>query len=154
VGEDAGIGVNSVSSAGTSTLREAVADPVVTEVQAGTYALMEPDLGVLDLPFRPALRVEAGGREPRPGRVVLAAGKKSFSCDRGLPVVEAARQVIAVNEEHTVLEWEGSLPALGSRVTIVPSHVPLTFNLHDAVWLCRGDEVVDRLPIAARGRST
>ena len=43
--EDAGIGVNSVSSAGTSTLREAVADPVVTEVQAGTYALMEPDTG-------------------------------------------------------------------------------------------------------------
>jgi D-serine deaminase-like pyridoxal phosphate-dependent protein len=123
-------------------------------VQAGTYAFMEPDLAVLDLPFRPALRVEAAVVSRAPGRVVLAAGKKSFSCDRGLPAVDAARQVLAVNEEHTVLEWEGSLPALGSRVTIVPSHVPLTFNLHDAVWLCRGDEVVDRLPIAARGRST
>jgi D-serine deaminase-like pyridoxal phosphate-dependent protein len=152
--EDGGIAVELVTSAGTSTLRDAVADPVVTEVQAGTYAFMEPDLAVLDLPFRPALRVEAVVVSRAPGRVVLAAGKKSFSCDRGLPVVDAARQVIAVNEEHTLLEWEGSLPALGSRVTIVPSHVPLTFNLHDAVWLCRGDEVVDRLPIAARGRST
>src|SRR5207253_7860420 len=128
--EDAGVAVALVTSAGTSTLREAVADPVVTEVQAGTYAFMEPDLAVLDLPFRPALRVEAVVVSRAPKRVVLAAGKKSYSSDRGLPVVGAARQVTAVNEEHTVLEWEGSLPELGSRVSIVPSHVPLTFNLH------------------------
>src|SRR5438105_1334303 len=40
----AGLPVDTVSSAGTSTLREALADPVITEIQAGTYALMEADL--------------------------------------------------------------------------------------------------------------
>src|SRR5207247_10128468 len=37
--EDAGFEIEVVSSAGTSTLREALADPVITEVQAGVYAL-------------------------------------------------------------------------------------------------------------------
>ena len=52
----AGLPVDTVSSAGTSTLREALADPVITEIQAGTYALMEADLDGLGLPFGPPCR--------------------------------------------------------------------------------------------------
>src|SRR5215475_4908802 len=55
----AGLPVDTVSSAGTSTLREALADPVITEIQAGTYALMEADLDGLGLPFGRALSVVA-----------------------------------------------------------------------------------------------
>jgi D-serine deaminase-like pyridoxal phosphate-dependent protein len=152
--EGAGLPVETVSSAGTSTLLEAVAHPVVTEAQAGTYAFMEPDLLGLGLPFRPALRVLASVISRSGTRVVLGAGKKSFSCDRGLPVMETEGvQVLGTHEEHTVLHWEGDPPDLGSSVALIPSHVPLTFNLHDMVWLARGDRIEDRLPISARGRS-
>ena len=40
---DAGFPVEVVSAAGTSTVMEAIADPWITEVQCGVYALMEPE---------------------------------------------------------------------------------------------------------------
>jgi D-serine deaminase-like pyridoxal phosphate-dependent protein len=150
----AGLPCNVVSSAGTSTLRQAVASPVVTEIQAGTYALMEADLHGLGLPFVPALAVSAMVISRSQGRVVLDAGRKSISCDYGPPTPLSGQATLtAVNEEHTTLKWEGQLPDLGTRIELRPQHVRLTFNLHDEVWLARGGKVIDRLPVAARGRS-
>jgi D-serine deaminase-like pyridoxal phosphate-dependent protein len=150
----AGLGCDVVSSAGTSTLREAVADPVVTEIQAGTYVFMEADLHALGLPFVPALAVSAMVISRSAGRVVLDAGKKSISCDYGPPTPLSGQATLtAINEEHTTLTWEGQLPELGTRIGLRPHHVRLTFNLHDEVWLSRGGKVMDRLPVTARGRS-
>jgi D-serine deaminase-like pyridoxal phosphate-dependent protein len=150
----AGLPCDTVSSAGTSTLRQAVANPVVTEIQAGTYALMEADLHGLELPFVPALAVSATVISRSAGRVVLDAGRKSISCDYGPPAPLSSQATLtAINEEHSTLQWEGQLPDLGTRIELRPHHVRLTFNLHDEVWLARGDKVIDRLPVAARGRS-
>jgi D-serine deaminase-like pyridoxal phosphate-dependent protein len=143
-----------VSSAGTSTFRQAVADPAINEIQAGTYALMEDDLDGLSLPFVPALTVSAMVISRAPGRVVLDAGRKSISCDYGPPTpVPPQATLTAINEEHTTLRWDGEPPELGARVDLRPLHVRLTFNLHDEVWLARHGKVIDRLPVAARGRS-
>ena len=151
---EAGLPVETVSSAGTSTLREALADPEVTEIQAGTYALWEDDLDGLDLPFAPALSILATVIATAPGRVVLDAGRKEIACDYGPPECLApAGTLTAIHEEHTVLRWEASLPPLGGRVRLRPLHVRLTCNLHNHLWLVRGDEVEERLPIDARGRS-
>jgi D-serine deaminase-like pyridoxal phosphate-dependent protein len=150
----AGLPCDVVSSAGTSTLHEAVANPVVTEIQAGTYVLMEADLHGLGLPFVPALAVSAMVISRSQGRVVLDAGKKSISCDYGPPTPLSSQATLtAINEEHTTLKWEGQLPGLGTRIELRPHHIRLTFNLHDEVWLARGGKVIDRLAVAARGRS-
>lgn len=149
-----GFEVRAVSSAGTSTLREAVADPVVTEVQAGTYALMESDLDGLDLPFRTAVTVSSTVISRSPGRVVVDAGRKVIASDYGPPQpLAAAARLESFHEEHSTLAWEGDPPPLGSQIMLRPAHVRLTFNLHDVAWLARGDELVDRLPVTARGRS-
>jgi D-serine deaminase-like pyridoxal phosphate-dependent protein len=58
-----------------------------------------------------------------------------------------------VHEEHTTLIVEGALPPIGSSVSLRPQHVRLTCNLHDALWLARGGDVVECVPVAARGRS-
>ena len=42
---------------------------------------------------------------------------------------------------------------LGQRVRIVPNHVCVVSNLFDEVWVARDEDVVDRWPVAARGRS-
>jgi D-serine deaminase-like pyridoxal phosphate-dependent protein len=147
----AGLEAGVVSSGGTSTLREAAADPTVTEIQAGTYALMEPDLDGLGLPFHQATAVWATVISRAPGRVVLDAGRKSLACDRGLPaLIGGGGRVQDVNEEHTIVAWRDGQPPIGARVGLRPGHVPLTFNLHGTVWLARGDAVVDQLPVAAR----
>jgi D-serine deaminase-like pyridoxal phosphate-dependent protein len=150
----AGLPCRVVSSAGTSTFLQAVADPVITEIQAGTYAFMETDLQGLGLPFVPALTVSAMVISRSAGRVVLDAGRKSISCDYGPPTpLPRQATLAAINEEHTTLRWEGQLPDLGTRVELRPHHVRLTFNLHDDVWLARHDKVMERLSVAARGRS-
>jgi D-serine deaminase-like pyridoxal phosphate-dependent protein len=119
--------------------------------------MMESDLDGLDLPFVPSLSLVAAVISTAPGRVVLDAGRKSIAGDYGPPRpvgagTERARTV-KFHEEHTTLDWPGDLPALDARILLRPKHVRLTCNLHDELWLVRGDEVVERLPVAARGRS-
>jgi len=155
--EQAGLPVGTVSAAGTSTIREALADPTITEIQAGTYALMEHDLGGLGLPFEPAVSMVATVISRTPDRVVLDAGRKSMASDYGppQPLVDGA-EVVAFNEEHTTLRFDAAVspaPALGQRVILRPRHVRLTFNLHDVVWLAHEDGSAEKMPVSARGRS-
>ncbi|MGA8458184.1 MAG: alanine racemase, partial [Streptosporangiaceae bacterium] len=104
----AGLPCEVVSSAGTSTFVQAVADPDITEIQAGTYALMETDLAGLGLPFVPALTVSAMVISRTGNRVVLDAGRKSISCDYGPPTPLPPEAILtAINEEHTTLRWDG-----------------------------------------------
>ena len=152
----AGLPAGVVSSAGTSTLREALADPVVTEIQAGTYALMEADLDGLGLPFVPALSVVATVISRAHDRAVLDAGRKSIAGDYGppAPLIPGA-EVAGFNEEHTTLRFgdPAEAPALGDRVALRPAHARLTFNLHDFVWLAHPDGSFERAQVTARGRS-
>jgi len=150
----AGLEAGTVSSAGTSTLAEALADPTVTEIQAGTYALMETDLDGLGLPFTPACSVVATVISRSGDRAVLDVGRKSIACDYGPPAPLAAGTTVeSIHEEHTTLRCGGAPPALGERVALRPGHVRLTFNLHDVVWLACGDGSYERAAVSARGRS-
>lgn len=152
--EARGIPVEMVSAGGTSTLPEALAEPSITEIQAGSYCLMEPDITDLGLPFHCAVWVSGTVISRRPGRVVLDVGRRSIGTDHGLPIPEPPdATVVAVNDEHTILVWEGPLPELGSEVRLRPTQNRTTFNLHEIVYLVRNDQVIDVLPILARGRS-
>lgn len=153
--EAAGLPVETVSAGGTSTMPEMLADPNVTEVQAGTYALMEHDLDGLGLPFRPCAYVVGAVISRSPGSVVVDVGRKTVGCDYGppVPMLAGGATVAAVSEEHTVLRWPGPTPQLGDRVQLRPGHIRTTFNLHDTAWLARGERIVGPVPVAARGGS-
>jgi len=151
---DAGFPVEVVSAAGTSTLREAIADPIITEVQAGVYSLMEPELLNLGLPFRCAVAIRGTVISRHPGRIVLDLGRRVVGMEYGPPVplrFEARR--IAISDEHATIEMADPLPGLGSQLDLAPGQIRTTFNLHDHVWVSRGDRLIDRWPITARGSS-
>ncbi len=151
---DAGFPVDVVSAAGTSTLREALADPTITEIQAGVYALMEPELLIMDLPFRCAAVLRGTVISRHPGRIVLDVGRRVVGMEYGPPVpVGFAVQAISIGDEHATMMMEDPLPPLGSQLDLTPGQVRTTFNLHDHVWVSRGDSIVDRWPITARGSS-
>jgi D-serine deaminase-like pyridoxal phosphate-dependent protein len=40
----------------------------------------------------------------------------------------------------------------GDLVRIVPNHSCVVSNLVDEIWIVNGDDVVDRMRVAARGR--
>ena len=151
----AGHEVPIVSAAGTSTLREAIADPTITEIQAGVYCLMEPELLVMDLPFRCATSVRGTVISRHSDRVVVDVGRRVVGLEYGPPIpigVKATK--VSVSDEHATVTLDGTAPpALGSRFDFVPGQIRTTFNLHDRVWISRGDEVVDCWPVSARGSS-
>jgi D-serine deaminase-like pyridoxal phosphate-dependent protein len=151
--ESEGLPVGIVSGAGTATLMEALESPVLTEVQAGTYVFMEKDLDGLGLPFHRCVTVMATVVSVWSEGAVLDAGRKSIGVDHGLPeALLPGATVFATNEEHTVLHT-ATPPPLTTRVMLVPSKVPTTFNLHHRAWLTRGSHVERSVPVTARGSS-
>lgn len=148
-----GHAIDVVSAAGTSTLREAIADPTITELQAGVYALMEPELLAMDLPFGCAASIRGTVISRHDDRAVVDVGRRSVGIEYGPPVpIGFTAERIAMSDEHATVTMSDP-PPLGSHVDFIPGQIRTTFNLHDHVWLKRGDRIVDRWTVAARGSS-
>ena len=143
-----------VSAAGTSTLREAIADTAITEIQAGVYALMEPEMLGMDLPFRCAAIVRGTVISRHSDRFVADVGRRVVGVEYGPPVpvgLDAAH--ISLSDEHATVTMAGTPPPLGSLVDFIPGQIRTTFNLHDRVWVSRQGEIVGCWPVSARGGS-
>ena len=154
----AGLPADIVSGGGTGSYDITSKVDGITEIQAGSYALMDSDYGCLGMPFEQALFV-LGTVVSRPvaERCVIDAGHKACTKDHGHPTVRDMKDttVLALNDEHTII----AIPAaseikVGDRLALVPSHIDPTMNLHDAVYALDGDKVVGVWPIAARGYIT
>ena len=152
---EAGLPVDCVSAAGTSTLKEALADPTITEVQAGVYALMEPELLDLGLPFRCAAVIRGTVISRHRDRFVVDIGRRAVGMEYGPPVSRAVDAAgIRAGDEHTTIVTRGvPAPPLGAEIDFTPGQIRTTFNLHDRVWVSRDGLIVDCWPIAARGGS-
>lgn len=149
-----GFPVDSVSAAGTSTLIEALADPTITEVQAGVYALMEPELLGMSLPFRCATTIRGTVISRHPDRFVVDIGRRAVGMEYGPPVVAGFDATsITVGDEHTIITAEGPPPPLGAEIDFIPGQIRTTFNLHNHVWVSRGGSLLECWPIYARGSS-
>jgi D-serine deaminase-like pyridoxal phosphate-dependent protein len=152
---DAGLPCDIVSAGGTGTYDVSGRVNGITEVQAGSYVLMDSDYGRLDVPFEQAFWV-LGTVISRPGatRCVADCGHKAATKDHGHPLIRDVEgaEVIALNDEHaTIALPAGSTLRVGDRVYLRPSHTDPTINLHDAIYALDGEDVVDVWPIAARG---
>ena len=152
---ESGLACPVVSAVGTGTYDVSGRVPGVTEIQAGSYALMDTDYGAVDVPFVPAFFV-LGTVVSRPAldRLVLDCGHKSATKDHGHPVVDGVvgAVVTAFNDEHAVVAVAPDCPlAIGDRVRLRPSHTDPTVNLHDVFYAVEDDRIVDVWPIVARG---
>ena len=147
-----GIAVNTISGGSTGTSELKAMEGLYTELQAGSYLLMDATYRNLNLPFRNALFLVTTVVSKSEGRVLLDAGVKTCGMDQGMPVPVAgtAREVRA-NEEHVHLRGYSEDVSVGDRVLLIPGHCCSTVNLHDKIYLVDGERVVDRLLITARG---
>lgn len=154
-----------VSNGGTPDLARLAEIPSATEHRPGTYVYgdrMQVSFGAMRLEdCALTVRTTVVSR-PTPDRAVLDAGSKSLAADRcALPgyghVVEYPEAMIAsLSEEHGVVDLSACAhrPGIGEAVNIVPNHVCVVSNLFDYVHLVRGDMVVERVPVVARGSVT
>ena len=153
--DEAGLATTTISAGGTGSFDIGGAMDGITEIQAGSYALMDTDYARLDLPFEHSLFVLGTVvSRPAPERCVADCGHKSCTKDHGLPSVKdiPGASVLALNDEHATIALPPECTlAIGDRIQLLPSHVDPTMNLHDVVYAIDGDEVIGTWPVAARG---
>ncbi len=121
-----------------------------TEIQAGSYALMDTAYGKLGLPFRQALLIEATVISVSPGWAVADAGLKAFGMDHGNPSLDDDGQVLFCSDEHVTFKPSGAVK-VGGRVRLHPAHVDPTVAYHEAMHLIRGTDVLASWPVDMRG---
>ncbi len=144
----ADVGGDVISGAGTGTYD---LNTLVTEVQAGSYTLMDTEYAKLGLPFRQALFLWATVISTNDRVAICDAGLKSHGMDHGDPTIDGA-DVLYCSDEHVVfVPHEGRSWEVGDRVRLVPAHVDPTVALHERMWLVDGDDVVDEWPVDLRG---
>lgn len=145
----ADVGGEIISGGGTGTFDT---NTWCTEIQAGSYCLMDTQYLQLDLPFQLALTVLARVISvSRKGWIVADAGLKALSMDHGNPSW-ALGKVLFCSDEHTTLVPD--VPAdwhVGDLVRLEPAHVDPTVAKHEQLWVVDGDVVTDRWAVDLRG---
>jgi D-serine deaminase-like pyridoxal phosphate-dependent protein len=154
-----GLPMRIVSSGGTGTYHITGTLPFVTEIQCGSYVLMDNKYRTIQPEFEPSLTLMSTiVSRPVPDRIVVDAGLKSMTSEFGwpLPLDGEGISVRHLSEEHGILNLEQSgrfdgRP--GDKIRFMPSHCCTTVNLHEAFHVIQDGKLVDIWPIAARGCS-
>jgi D-serine deaminase-like pyridoxal phosphate-dependent protein len=144
----ADVGGDVVSGGGTGTYD---LNRWVTEVQAGSYALMDTAYAGLGLPFREALSVEATVVSvSRAGWAVADCGLKALGMDHGPPALPGY-EVWFCSDEHITFSGD-ELPRVGDRVRVSPAHVDPTVAYHERLHVVDADgTVLETWPVDLRG---
>ena len=164
--EGAGLPVEIVAGGSTGTHDIDVELGGLTELQSGSYCVMDVDyrrIGGRDAEmltsFEMALTVATTVVSvPTADRAMVDGGLKAFSTDKPFPPVSVERPGITyefAGDEHgrLIITDPSRAPRLGERIEFFPPHCDPTFNLYDRVYVVRGHTVDGVWEISARGRS-
>jgi D-serine deaminase-like pyridoxal phosphate-dependent protein len=141
------VGGDVVSGGGTGTWD---VNRWVTELQAGSYCLMDTEYVPHAPAFAPALFLWATVISvSTKGWGVLDAGLKALGMDHGNPTVEGG-ECWFVSDEHITFGLRDPV-RVGDRLRVIPAHVDPTVSQHERLHVLDGDEVIDVWEIDLRG---
>jgi len=136
----------------------------ITEMRPGTYVFNDNNAfrhGRIG-PDRCAARVVSTVvSRPAPDRAIIDAGSKALALDpspshpgHGYIVGHRGATIARLSEEHGVVMLPDGETGfdVGDRVEIIPNHICPAVNLTDELVMVRNGHVVDRWPVAARGK--
>jgi D-serine deaminase-like pyridoxal phosphate-dependent protein len=162
----AGLECEIVSMGSTPAAKLAMLVPGVTEIRPGTYIFYDANqirMGICTEDQASATVHATVVSHAARDRAVLDAGSKAITQDgpmaggKGLGLVKGMPgwRLDRAWEEHGVIVLQGEAPdvRIGQRLELIPNHICPVVNLFDHMYLARGGEVVETLPVAARGRS-
>src|SRR5206468_2763683 len=132
--------------------------PEVTELQAGSYVMMDLAYRKLGVDFQNAMTIMATVISANHDKfVTVDAGFKAFSTDRGYGPE-------AVSLPGSGYRWGGdefgyvdvatggAKPLLGDRIEFIAPHCDPTVNLYDRIYACRSKFVEAVWPVMDRLR--
>ncbi len=157
--EKAGLSCPTVTGGGTGTHALEADSQLYTEVQPGSYVLMDTDYAANrhpagTAPLQHALYGLCTVISVHETHAVLDGGLKAFAVDQGLPrIVKPGWTVKTLSDEHSVVVPDVDAEGLqvGEKVRLIPSHCDPTVNLHDWLIAVRRDTVAEVWAVAARG---
>ena len=146
------VGGDVISAGGTGTFD---LNDVATEIQAGSYSLMDTYYAKLGMPFRLAFCIWSTVVSANQTFAVCDAGLKSLGMDHGNPTIDGAK-VWFCSDEHVTFsrdaESDEPLAArVGDRVRVWPAHIDPTIAYHERLHLVSGEQVIEVWPIDLRG---
>jgi len=150
-----GLSTEIVSGGSTGTWQIDTGVPDLTELQAGSYVLMDLAYQREGLDFEHALTVLATVVSANhAGFVTVDAGFKAFAADRGYGPEAAdlpGSKYRWAGDEFGYVDLKEGLPKLGDRLEFIPPHCDPTANLYDTIYACRGLQVEAIWPLKRAG---
>ena len=160
----AGMAPQVVTGSGTGSSEDDAATGIYSELQVGSYALMDSEYRHLarkdgkSLPYGNALFVLASVVSAnRPNQLTVDAGTKALAVNGPPPDILIGVPVGASyrfwGDEHGIIDLPpGSKkrPAVGSRVLIGATHCDPTVNLHGMLNVVEDDGTIEHWPIVGR----
>lgn len=168
IAREYGMACETVSYGATPTLMNNV-DILegISEIRPGTYALMDASQGnaVGTLEYCAATVLATVMSRPTAERVILDVGAK------GLTMQERTVGICATPGKGTIMDYPGTYidsvfdehaiiynklfrfeVGIGDKVRIIPVHICPVCNLYESAWLISGDDVLEEIPVLARGK--
>jgi D-serine deaminase-like pyridoxal phosphate-dependent protein len=140
------------SAGGIATWDWTAAFGGITEIQAGTYVVMDNYHGQMVPGFEHSLTVQASVISRQSGKVIVDAGSKSVADPADVTIVGHDHPSFRFDEEHGIFAApNGSDLAVGDSVALVPGYSPSTVNCYDVYHVVRHGVVADVWPILPRG---
>ena len=138
----ADVGTDFISAGGTGTYDT---NTVATEIQAGSYTLMDTQYATLDSPFQQAIWLEATiiSINSDSGYVVADSGLKSMGMDHGNPTWPHGKVWFCSDEHVTMAPTDLDRWSVGDRVRLAPAHIDPTIAKHERMWFIDGDEITE-----------
>ena len=159
-----GLSAPVLSTGGTPDMLNVMADDNVTEYRAGSYIYNDRSLVEFGAVSEAdcALSVLATVvSTPTEHRAVVDAGSKSLTSDLfgmedfGIVKGHAEARVFVLSEEHGHIEFPvRERPLIGDKLDIIPNHACVVSNLVDYIHFVRGDYLVGKQAVVARGTVT
>jgi D-serine deaminase-like pyridoxal phosphate-dependent protein len=141
-----GLAVDIVSAGGTGTYSISGRFPGVTEIQGGSYLVMDTDYQSVCPDFELALSV-FGTVVSRTGneRLILNIGLKEISSERGMPLLKntPGARLRKLNAEHAIVDiLDPALPVqVGDHLELWAHYSDATINLHRQMFGIRNGQV-------------
>jgi len=163
-----GYEVSVVATGSTPTAKYAVKSDVVTVMRPGNYVFydaMQVALGTVK-EDRCALSVLATViSRPAPDRLIIDAGSKTLSADRGAHSTAILKsygivrghpelKIVSLSEEVGKVSVDGSTDVrVGDKIEIIPTHACVVANNTSYLIGYRGEDVEALIPVDARERT-
>lgn len=152
-----------ISNGGSPDIWRAHEVQVATEHRPGTYIYMDrfqvaKGVGALEDCALTVLATVVS--RPTEHRAIIDAGSKALTSDllgmTGYGLIEDYPEavIVGLSEEHGTIDLSAcsNKPQIGEKLRIIPNHACVVSNLFETVHLIARDQLVETVPVAARGR--